>query len=112
MIDEQVFSIKEAIFWIAGIAGILTIKFLSWFMPQTANLWIDKIRNILTGSLSQEVKTLSSKVDLLIDENSNYRREKHKLKGELLECKDAIQSEDQEKLKILKEHYDKEINIE
>ena len=104
--NEEIFTVKEAIFWAAGVLGVLTLKFLAWFMPETAALWVDKIRKMLTKDLAKEVHELSQKVDMLIVENSNYKQEKHRLEGELLECKDAIQSEDSEKLKILKDTYD------
>ncbi len=103
--DESVFTVKEAIFWGAGVLGVLTLKFLSWFMPETAALWVDKIRKMLTKDLAKEVHALSQKVDVLIVENSVYKNEKHKLEGELDECIDAIKYDDTEKLKVLKDHY-------
>lgn len=104
--DESVLTVKEAIFWAASILGILTVKFLSWFMPETAALWLAKIRKWFIGDLEKQVTDLGGKVDLLIVENSNYKNEKHKIEGELSECKDAIQSNDPEKLKVLKDIYD------
>jgi hypothetical protein len=105
--DEQIFSIKEAIFWVAGVLGVLTLKFLSWFMPQTAALWIEKLRKMLTNDLVQNVNSLTSKVDILIIENSKYKSEKHRIEGELVECRDAIVNDDAEKLQALKEVYTK-----
>lgn len=105
--DEQIFSIKEALFWVAGVVGVLTLKFLSWFMPETAALWVEKIRKILTKDLVQDVNSLSNKVDILIVENSKYKSEKHKIEGELVECRDAITNDDVEKLQALKEVYTK-----
>ena len=103
--DEQIFSIKEALFWAATVLGVLTLKFLAWFMPETAALWVEKIRKMLTKDLAKDVNSLSSKVDVLIVENSKYKADKHKVEGELSECIDAIQNDDLEKLKALKEIY-------
>jgi len=103
--DDGVLTIRELIFWGAGFLGVLTLKFLAWFMPETASLWVDKLRKMLTKDISKEVCDLSKKVDILIIENSSYKKEKHKLKGELVECIDAIKSDDTDKLKVLKEHY-------
>ncbi len=105
--DESVLTVKEALFWGATAIGVLTLKFLAWFMPETFRLWVEKIRKMLTKDLAKEVHDLSHKVDLLILENSAYKAQKHKIEGELLECKDAIQNQDAEKLKILKDIYDK-----
>lgn len=104
--DESVLTVKEAIFWGALALGGLTMRFLAWFMPETAALWFDKMRKILTKDLAKEVHDLSQKVDVLIVENSNYKKEKHNLEGELLDCKDAIKTNDPEKLKLLKDLYD------
>lgn len=105
--DEQIFSIKEALFWVAGVLGILTLKFLAWFMPQTAALWVEKINKIITKDLTEKVNSLNGKVDILIVENSKYKSEKHKIEGELVECRDAITNNDVEKLQALKEVYTK-----
>lgn len=104
--DESVLTVKEAIFWAALALGGLIVRFLAWFMPQTAALWFEKMRKILTKDLAKEVHDLGRKVDLLIVENAAYKNEKHKIEGELAYCKDAIQSEDPEKLKLLKDLYD------
>ena len=105
--DDQVFTLREALFWAAGVLGVMTLKFLSWFMPVTASLWVEKIRKMLTKDVTKEVHELSAKVDKLIVENSLYKSEKHRVEGELAECKDAIQTKDEDKLRILKDHYDK-----
>ena len=104
--EKQNIPIEEILFWGAGLFGVLVFRFLSWFMPQTAALWFDKIRKTLTKDLAGEVRTLTQKVDILIIENAVYKKQKHSMEGELAYCKDAIQSEDAEKLKLLKEIYD------
>jgi len=110
--DEQIISLKEIVFWVAGILGILIFKFLAWFMPKTAALWFQKFRLLFVEDLIKDVKVLSAKVDILIVENTNYKNEKHKIQSELVECKDAIVTEDVEKLKALKEIYKEKLNRE
>lgn len=33
MIDDQVISLKEAIFWLIGVLAFGTFRFLAWIMP-------------------------------------------------------------------------------
>jgi len=137
--DNQDFlTIKEYIFLVFGLMGMMIYRLLGWIMPKTAFLFWDGIKSkisdwvielnkkeielqekVVKKELSQykkevsiqmqeqrnEIKSLSNKMDELLEAVSTYRMEKHNIEGEFLEMKDAIVNQDKDKMNLLKEIY-------
>lgn len=110
MLDDQVISIREVIFWLTGAFALGVLRILSWIMPQTGRIFYHHIKNLFIKDALLEIRILSQKVDNLSTELSEYKRRHHATEGELKQCKKALIDEDQEVLKILKDHYKNEEN--
>jgi hypothetical protein len=105
--DQQIITLKEAIFWFAGILALGTYKFLCWAMPKTGKIFYKHLKDFVLEEISNEIKSMKVELKILSSQLSNYRDEKHKIEGELKECIDAIINEDHDKLNIFKQHYGK-----
>jgi hypothetical protein len=105
--DQQIITLREAAFWIAGIIGLGIYKFLCWAMPKTGQIFYLHVKQFLLEEISKEIKSMKGELKILSSQLSNYRDEKHKMEGELKECIDAIVNNDHDKLEIFKNHYGK-----
>ena len=47
MIDDQVISLKEAIFWLIGVLAFGTFRFLAWIMPKTAEVFYQHVKKVM-----------------------------------------------------------------
>lgn len=95
-LDNQIFSLKEAIFWMFGVIGIGIYKILAWLMPKTAKIIMDHCRKEIN-------KDLLVKIDELAKEVANYKQEKHMIQNDFRLCREAIISNDSKRLEIVRE---------
>lgn len=107
ILDEQVISLKEAIFWIMGVVAFGTFRFLSWAMPKTAAIFYEHIKKLFIQEIIKETKDLNQKVQTLTEEVISYKSRAHKVKNDRDLFLRAIIDNDQDAMRIIRESHEK-----